>query len=128
MGETLSPVNILTIGAGQIDRDIHNIEELLVNYRNNKGYDYLNYQSITPSGRVVPEDLAVTLLVSSNASSLAVQSLMKHGKEIDLSQLPQKPLEETSIEERKLIAKLIIQFMIFPQKLHFNNQNTAFET
>lgn len=104
----------LTVGAGQIDRRVPNANELLLRYRNDTGCYYLDYQPITPPDQVVPEDLAVTLLINSQAGWRAFLSLMEHGKTIDLAQLPKKPLENTSHDEREKVAALIAQVARFP--------------
>lgn len=54
----------LTLGKERVHL-ISNAEELLRLYRKDTGCYYLDYQPITPSDRVVPEDLAATLLVNS---------------------------------------------------------------
>lgn len=99
----------LTVGAGEIDRIIPNADKLLLRYRNDTGCYYLDYQPITPTGQVVPEDLAVTLLINSQAGWSAFQSLIDHGKTIDLAQLPKKPLENTSHDGQEIVAALIAQ-------------------
>lgn len=104
----------LTIGAGQIDRIVSNADELLLRYRKDTGCYYLDYQPLTPPGQVVPEDLAVTLLINSQAGWRAFLSLMEHGKAIDLAQLPKKPLENTSHDERKIVTALIAQVAQLP--------------
>ena len=97
----------LIVGAGKIDRVILDAGELLKQYRNDIGCYYQDYRSVTSADKVVPEDLAVTLLVNSQVGWRAFHSLMEHADEIDLSQLPQKPLEQTSDEERRQVAALI---------------------
>jgi hypothetical protein len=105
---------IITFGAGQIERVVPNADELLQRYRTDTGCFYLDYQPITSPDRVVPEDLAVTLLVNSQVGWKAFHSLMEQGESIDLTKLPQKPLEATSPEERKQIAAFIAQVAQFP--------------
>jgi hypothetical protein len=105
---------VLTVGAEQIDRIVPNADELLSRYRNDTGCYYLDYHPISPSDQVVPEDLAVTLLINSQAGWRAVHSLMEHGKAIDLAQLPQKALENTSHGERVIVAALIAQVAQLP--------------
>lgn len=104
----------LTFGAGKVDRKVPNADELLWQYRNDIGCHYLDYQPITPRDQVVPEDLAVTLLMNSRAGWRAFLSLMEQGKAIDLTQLPNKPLEKTSQDERVQIAALIAQVAQLP--------------
>ncbi len=104
----------LILGAGYIDRIIPNADALLLRYRKDPGSVYMNYQPITPSDQVVPEDLAITLLLNSRVSGQAVQSLVEHGHEIDLTRLPKKSLEHTTPEERVQIAALIAQVAKLP--------------
>ena len=104
----------LTIGAGQIDRVISNADELLRRYRNDTGCFYLDYQPITSADKIVPEDLAVTLLVNSQVGWRAFRSLQEYGKTIELSYLPKKPFEHTLPKERKQIAALIAKMAQLP--------------
>ena len=104
----------LTVGASQIDRIIPHADDLLRHYREDSGYLYLNYQPVIPHDRVLPEDLAITLLMNSLAGWRACQSLVEHGQDIDLTQLPKKSLEETSPEERGQVAALITQVAQLP--------------
>jgi len=101
----------LVVGANQIDRIIENPVNLLVEYRKigNTGYEYLKYQPNKPtrSNVLLPEDLAVTLLVSSRAGYRAFQSLRDFGKTIDLDSLPHKALEQISDNELSYVAQVI---------------------
>jgi hypothetical protein len=69
---------------------------------------------ITSPDRVVPEDLAVTLLMNSQVGWRAFQTLYKQGHMIDLSCLPSKPLEQTSKEERRQVAGVIARMAQLP--------------
>lgn len=105
----------LALGAGKNNRVIDNPTGYLAQYHEiDTGYIYQNYPMRTPFDRVVPEDLAVTLLVNSRVGRRAFQSLYEQGLSLDLSSLPNKPLEETTPEERKQVAKLISQLTHFP--------------
>ncbi len=72
------PEITLTLGAQQIDRTVPSAGELLRQYRSVTGCSYLDYQPITPPDHVVPEDLAVTLLINSQAGWRAFLSLMEN--------------------------------------------------
>jgi Family of unknown function (DUF6308) len=63
--------------------------------------------SLSHPERVLPEDLAVTLLPNSRAGYRAFRSIYQHGSEIDLTALPAVPLEQTSENERGRIAEII---------------------
>ena len=104
----------LVVGANKLDRIITDAELYLTEYRNDTGYLYQNYQMITSPDRVVPEDLAVTLLMNSQVGWRAFQTLYEHGHTIDLSHLTSKPLEQTSKEERKQVASIIAQMAQLP--------------
>jgi hypothetical protein len=104
----------LTIGAGHIDRVIPKADDLLRQYRDDIGYFYLNYQPITPSDKVIPEDLAVTLLMNSQVGGRAFRSLLEHAHTIELAHLPKKPLEHTSPEERRQVAAMIAKMAQLP--------------
>jgi hypothetical protein len=105
---------VLTLGAGHIDRVIPNADDLLRQYRSDTGSYYLDYQPITPADKIVPEDLAVTLLVNSQAGWRAFHSLQIHGETIELTELPQRPLEQTNPEERSQLAYLIAKMAQLP--------------
>ncbi len=104
----------LIVGAGYIDRVIHDADVYLREYRNDTGYQYQNYRLITSSNKVVPEDLAVTLLMNSQVGWRAFQTLLEYGNTIDLENLPSKPLEYTSTEERRQVAELIAKTAKLP--------------
>ena len=104
----------LVVGAGQNDRLIENPDDLLQQYRKDTGCYYLDHQSITPQDAVVPEDLAVTLLVNSQAGWRAFRSLQLHGVSINLKSLPQKSLEQTTPEERRIVRDIIVKMAAWP--------------
>ena len=62
---------------------------------------------MTPRDRLVVEDLAVTMLMNSRVAAGAATSVCRNGNTLDLGSLPQKPLEETSGEERQAVAEVI---------------------
>lgn len=109
----MNPI-LLTVGAGKIDRDIPNPEQLLLKYRQDTGYLYQNYQPITSPDKVVPEDLAVTLLMNSQVGWRAFQTLLEQGHTIDMSPVPAKPLELTTYKERRQIAAVIAHMARLP--------------
>jgi hypothetical protein len=43
----------LTLGARRIDRVISNVDRLLRHYRKDIGYDYLEYELITPAKKLL---------------------------------------------------------------------------
>jgi hypothetical protein len=104
----------LIVGAGQLDRLIENANDLLQKYRQDTGCYYLDHQPITPADAVVPEDLAVTLLVNSQVSWRAFRSLQLYGGSIDLKSLPLKPLEGTTLEERYIVGDIIAKMAGLP--------------
>ena len=65
----------LFVGAGHIERIIADADALLEQYRQDTGCHYLDYEPMTPKHIVIPEDLAVTLLVNSQVGWRAFRSL-----------------------------------------------------
>jgi hypothetical protein len=105
----------IVFGARQLDRIVTNADELLRQHRQKDiGSGYLDYKPITPGDRVLPEDLAVTLLLNSRAGYRAFQSIQQHGSEIDLAALPAVPLEQTSEDERICVAEVIAKVASWP--------------
>lgn len=104
----------LTVGATYIDRVIANADDLLRQYRLDTGCWYLDYDSSISKTILTPEDLAVTLLLNSRVSWRAFVSLQKNGPTINLADLPQKPLEYTTVEERREVATFIATIATWP--------------
>jgi hypothetical protein len=104
----------LTFGAGHIDRLVPDPDILLQQYRQVTGGWYLDYQSIIPNDQLVPEDLAVTLLLNSQVGWRAFRSMQDHGNDINLNLLPAKSLEQTTDIEQRLIAETIAAMAQWP--------------
>lgn len=104
----------LIFGAGRLDRRVEDAEELLVAYRQDSGTRYLDHVPRTPPDELVPEDLAVTILINSRVGSAAFVAVQDHGAELDLHGLSDKPLEATSEAERVQLAELIAQVARWP--------------
>ena len=104
----------LILGAGHLDRIIPDADELLRRYRADTGCWYLDYESSISKTILTPEDLAVTLLLNSRVSGRAFVSLQKNGPTINLADLPQKPLERTTVEERREVATFIATIATWP--------------
>lgn len=97
-------------GAGEIDRRITDAEELLREWRDLEadwGQLYLEFQPSTPPDTLLVEDLAATMLINSRVAGQAAASVLRSGASLDLASLPDKPLEETSSDERQMLAELI---------------------
>ncbi len=99
----------LIVGAGHIDRRLTAAEDLLLAYRADDGLRYLDWRPSTDPDRLVPEDLAVTILINSRVRPAAFKSAQDHGAELDLAPLADMPLEETSADMRCQVAHLIAQ-------------------
>jgi hypothetical protein len=97
----------LVVGGRRLERRLQDVEDLLSAYRTDDGLRYLDYESATPTERLVPDDLAVTILINSRATGRAFKSVQDHGAEVDLAALPDRPLEETGTEERDAVADVI---------------------
>jgi hypothetical protein len=100
----------LILGAGRLDHRISDAERLLQEYRDKEkdwGLLYLDYEPVTPSDRLLVEDLAVTMLINSRVAARAATSVHANGAMLDLGSLPDKSLEETTTEERQRVADVI---------------------
>ena len=104
----------LVLGAGRLDRVVGDAAELLISYRGDTGADYLDFTPFTPANVLVPEDLAVTILVNSRVGPPAFLAVLEHGQELDVGSVTMTPLEETSTEERGQIASLIATMAEWP--------------
>src|SRR5581483_425066 len=100
----------LVYGAGKIDRLVEDVEGLLREWREKEkdwGQLYLEYEPVTPKDHVLVEDLAVTMLINSRVAARAATAVYTVGDTLDLSVLPDKPLEETTDDERHTVASVI---------------------
>jgi hypothetical protein len=100
----------LIYGAGNIEREIDNAENLLREWSDKEkdwGQLYLEYRPVTPRDRLFVEDLAVTMLINSQVGAAAARSLCRDGASLELSSLPDKPLEATTADDRRVVATVI---------------------
>jgi hypothetical protein len=100
----------LVFGAGQIDRRVPEVESLLEDWRDKErdfGQLYLEHEPVTPRDRLLVEDLAVTMLINSRVAARAATSVYRSGATLDLRSLPEKELQETTHEDRQLVANII---------------------
>jgi hypothetical protein len=111
--ETVSAMEIV-LGGGVIDRRLTDAVALLRAYREDEGTRYLNQVPITPPDRLVPEDLAVRMLINSRVGLRAYKSVQDLGSTLDLSVLPTTPLEQTNAEQRGAVADLVAQVAHWP--------------
>ncbi len=100
---------VLTVGAGRVDRRLDDTEELLVGYRTDDGLRYLYYEPASSPDLLVPDDLAVTILINSRVAAAAFKSVQDHGSELDLKSLPRKPLENPTPQERRKVAEVVAE-------------------
>src|SRR5205823_1564301 len=70
---------------------------------------YLDYQPSTPRDHLVPDDLAVTILINSRATGRAFKSVQDRARDLALADLPAGTLEETTPAERDAVADLVSQ-------------------
>jgi hypothetical protein len=56
---------------------------------------------------LVVEDLAVTMLINSRLAGQAAAAVLRNGRSLDLGAFPDKPLEETTPDERRRLADMI---------------------
>ena len=104
----------LTFGSGRLVRAVEDAPALLIAYRNDSGTDYLNFEPSTPIDALVPEDLAVTILINSRVGPRAFQAVQKRAHEIDLRSLTAVPLEESTDEGRDRVADTITRMAEWP--------------
>jgi hypothetical protein len=90
----------LVVGAGKLDRTLENVEAPVDSYRTDDGLRYLDYQPLTPPDRMVPEDLAVTILINSRVAGTAFKAVQDHRDEVPLDALPGCALEDANDGER----------------------------
>jgi len=99
----------LVLGAGRLDRALEDAERLLAGYRNDDGLRYLNYQPTTDPDRLLPEDLAVTILINSRVGAAAFRSAQDQSSALDLAWLPDVALEDSSPADRAAVAALVAE-------------------
>jgi len=85
---------------------VEEAEKRLLEYRKDPGYKYLDYKPLTPPDQLFLEDLAVTLLVNSQARLGTAMSMVRP---VNIGHLPDVPLEGSSEEDRVAVAKLITE-------------------
>jgi hypothetical protein len=103
------PFMRLVLGGGQLDWVLEGAEGLLHGYQTDDGLRYLDYRPSTDPNRVVPEDLAVTILINSRVAGRAFKSVQDHGATLLLESLPQVALENTTAIQRDDVADLIAE-------------------
>lgn len=104
----------LVFGGGHHDRVVDCVEDRLIRYRKEVGLDYLDYQPVTPLDRLYPEDLAVTILISSRVGPAAFKSVQLNGATLRLSDLPVVSLEASNEAERGIAADFIARMTSWP--------------
>jgi hypothetical protein len=104
----------LTFGSEGLARVVDDAAALLISYRDDSGADYLDFEPSTPADVLVPEDLAVTILINSRVGPSAFQAVQHRGHELDFASLPSVPLEESSDTDRDRIAEIIAQMAEWP--------------
>ncbi len=91
-------------------RRVEDVEDLLQRWREEEadwGQLYLEFQPATPPDILLVEDLAATMLINSRVAGQAAIAVYRNGGSLDLASCPDKPLEDTTAEERQRVAELI---------------------
>ena len=104
----------LTFGSGRLVRVVRDPVTLLIAYRGDSGTDYLNFRPTTPVEMLLPEDLAVTILINSRVGPRAFQAVQSRAHELDMPRLTQLPLEESTESDRDGIADAVAQMAAWP--------------
>ena len=102
------------MGEEKLDRTLENVEALVDAYRTDDGLRYLDYQPLTPPDRMVPEDLAVTILINSRVAGTAFKAVQDHGHEVALKSLPVCALEDTEEAQRQAVCDVICTVVAWP--------------
>jgi uncharacterized protein DUF6308 len=100
----------LVYGAGKLDRVVEDVEDLLREWRVREadwGQLYLEFEPATPSDVLLVEDLAATMLINSRVAGQAAAAVLRNGDSLALASWPDKPLEQTTADERRGLAELI---------------------
>lgn len=104
----------LRFGTDRTPRVVKDATELLIAYRDDSGADYLEFEPSTSPDVLVPEDLAVTILINSRVGPSAFQAVQHRAPELDLGSLPSRPLEDSSDSDRDRVADTIAQMAEWP--------------
>lgn len=95
------------MGGGKLDRRLESVEALVDAYPTDDGLRYLDYRPLTPPDRMVPEDLAVTILISSRVAGTVFKAVQDHGHELTLDALPDCALDDADEGQRQAVCDLI---------------------
>lgn len=104
----------LVFGSERLVRVVEDSDTLLRAYRDDSGIDYLNFEPITPEDSLLPEDLAVTILINSRVGPRAFQAVQRRAHELDMPSLPRVPLESSLAGDRDRTAAVIAQMAEWP--------------
>jgi hypothetical protein len=104
----------LLLGAGRLDRVLEDAERLLVGYRTDDGLRYLDYRPATDPDHLMPEDLAVTILMNSRVRAAAFRSVQDLSPALDLGRLPDVALEDSGPADRAAVAALVAEVAGWP--------------
>lgn len=106
--------DVLRLGPTGCERELAGAADLLEAYTTDDGTRYLDYEPTVSADLLVPEDLAVTILINSRVSSRAFKSVQDRGSEVELSALPDVTLEDSTEEDRERIAELLSTVACWP--------------
>lgn len=104
----------LLVGIGHLERRLDDAVELLEAYTTDDGLRYLDYQQVSSRDTLVPDDLAVTILVNSRVNGSAFKSVQDHGASLPLTFVPSTPLEHSTPALRQQVAELIAEMASWP--------------
>jgi hypothetical protein len=97
----------LVLGSGASERVVPDVVSLLDGYTTDDGTRYLDFVPSVPSSVLVPEDLAVTILINSRVAPPAFKSIQDRGPSVFLGGLPPCALEDSTADERRQVAELV---------------------
>jgi hypothetical protein len=107
-------LDVLTVGPVSCERELSGVVDLLEAYTTDDGTRYLDYEPKVSADVLVPEDLAVTILITSRVSSRAFKSVQDRGATVNLSALPEIPLEWSTENDRAAVADLLSTVACWP--------------
>jgi hypothetical protein len=93
---------------------LEHAEELVDAYRTDDGLRYLDYTPLTPPDLLVPEDLAVTILINSRVAGTAFKAVQDHGHKVALEALPSCALEDADAGQRQAVCDVICTVVAWP--------------
>lgn len=104
----------LLVGIGHLERRLDDAVGLLHAYTTDDGLRYLDYEQVASHDVLVPDDLAVIILINSRVNGSAFKSVQDFGSSLPLASVPTTPLEDSTPALRQQVAELIAEMASWP--------------